>query len=111
MVLVSHMDTVTLPMTFQAMNRRGIWVEFDLDVEPIFQSAIRLATQMYHDGPRHIFANIASRSAVLGVVNRALQDGESLNGAILSGPALVGIPAETYVAPTPSIWRKLFSHF
>lgn len=111
MVLVSHMDTVILPTTFQAKNKRGIWVELNLDAEPIFQSAIRLATQMYHNGPRHIFANIASRSAVLGVVNRALQDCASLNGAILSGPALVGIPAETYVALSPSIWRKLFQSF
>lgn len=108
MVLVSHMDTVSLPTTFSAKNNRGDWVEFDLTVEPIFASAIRLATHMLHNGPRDTFSNIALRSAMVEAANRALNAGESLKGASLSGPALTGIPAETYLSPCPSIWRKLF---
>jgi len=108
MVLISHMDQVTLPTTFSAKNKRGDWIELDLSVEPIFHSAIRLATHMFHNGPQSTFSNIAGRSALLGAVNRALNEGRSLKGATLSGPALISIPAETYLPPAPSIWRKLF---
>lgn len=108
MVLVSHMDAVTLPTTFSVKNKRGDWVELDLSVEPIFHSAIRLATHMFHNGPRDMFSNIALRSALVVAVNRALNEGRSLKGAVLSGPALLGIPAEIYLPPSRSIWQKLF---
>lgn len=108
MVLVSHMDAVALPTGFFAKNDRGDWVEFDLRAEPIVASAIRLALHLYHNGPRNTFSNIAVRSSVICSVNRALNDGASLKDATLSGPSMMGIPAETYLSPKPSIWRKLF---
>jgi hypothetical protein len=107
-VLISHMATVTLPLTFSAKNKRGDWVQFDLKVEPIFQRATLLAMQIFHEGPRESFSNIARRSALLDAANRALNHGDSLDGAVLSGPALIGIPAEVYMPPSTSIWRKFF---
>lgn len=100
MVLISHMGKVTLPTTFSAKNKRGEWVDFDFSVEPIFQPAIRLATHMFHHGPRGTFRNIASRSASVATVNRALNAGHSLNAGKLAGPAFMGIPAETYLVPS-----------
>jgi len=108
MVLISHMDSVILPKTFSAKSERGNWVELDLNAEPIFQPAVQLATHMYHNGPESTFSNIATRSAVVAAVNRALNEVRSLHGATLSGPALINIPAEIYLSKPSSIWRKLF---
>jgi len=108
MVLIPHMGAVTLPTTFSAKNKSGNWVELDFRIEPIFHSAILLATQIFHNGPQDTFRNIVHRSALLATVSRALNEGASLDGATLSGPALIGVPAEVYPAPTRSIWRKLF---
>jgi hypothetical protein len=108
MVLVSHMGKVTLPKTFRAKTDQGKWIEIELTVEPIFHDAIRLAMDMYHSGPRNTFSNVATRSAVVDGVNRALNGGESLDGASFSGPALLGIPAEFYVSQPKSFWRRLF---
>lgn len=109
-VLVSHMNIskLTLPTTFSAKSNRGAWVELEFKVEPIFQSAIRLGTDMYHSGPRNTFSNVALRSAIVAVVNRALNEGSSLDGATLSGPALIGIPAEVYIPQPRPFWRRLF---
>lgn len=106
-VLIPHIDSVILPKTFRAKNKRGEWVEIDLDAEPIFRPAVQLATHMYHNGPRSIFSNIATRSAIVDAVNRALNEVGSIQGATLSGPALVGIPAEIYLSEPQSIWEKL----
>jgi hypothetical protein len=108
MVLVSHIDTVVLPTTFSAKDKRGEWVEVPLSAEPIFESAMRLATQMLHDGSQDVFRNIALRSGVVPAAHRALNEGRSLKGATMSGPALLGIPAETYISEPVSGWRKLF---
>jgi hypothetical protein len=108
LVLISHMANVTLPRTFSAKTRRGQWIELDLKLEPIFEPALVLAQQMYHDGPNKIFKCIAIRSAVVSAANRALNSGHDLDGATLSGPALVGIPAEWYIGPSMSLWKRLF---
>jgi hypothetical protein len=107
-VLVSHMGGVNLPTTFSAKTSRGQWLEFELNAEPIFQNAARVAMEMYHSGPRNIFSNIALRSSMLSAVNQALNQGGSLEGATLSGPALIGIPAEIYAPPPRSLWARLF---
>lgn len=106
-VLITHIDSVILPKTFSAKSKRGKWVEIDLGAEPIFRSAVQLATHMYHNGPRSVFSNIATRSAMVDAVNRALNEVRSIQGATLSGPALVGIPAEIYLSKPQSIWEKL----
>jgi hypothetical protein len=97
-ILIGHMSiNLNLPKTFSAKAKNGQWLEFEFNVEPIFVDAIKIAAEMFHTGPRSVFKNIASRSAMVNTVNRALNQAQSLNGATLSGPALIGIPAEIYL--------------
>jgi hypothetical protein len=83
-----------------------------MQTEPIFQLATELAVEVYHNGPRELFKTIASRSAVITTINKALNAGGSLEGATLSGPALIGIPAEFYASPRVTglrgVWHRLF---
>ncbi|WP_434026802.1 hypothetical protein [[Pseudomonas] boreopolis] len=107
-VFVPHLANVNLPTTFSAKSSRGKWMEFEFKVEPIFPIALRFSMEIFHSGPRSTFSNIALRSSMVAVVNRALNEGASLDGATLSGPALIGIPAETYLPAPTSLWRRLF---
>ena len=110
-VLLPHVADMVLPKTFSARAKDGTWHEFAFDREPIFAAAVKLGNDMYRDGPRTVFSNVAKRSSVIAVVNKALNDGASLSGATISGPAMIGIPAEFYdvkAKPTAtSFWRKL----
>ncbi len=103
LLLIGHMAKVTLPKTFSARSKHGQWVEFAFDAEPIFKDALRLGAQMYQSGPRGLFTAVALRSSLVAAVNQALNAGSSLDGAALSGPALIGIPAEVYSAEPPSL--------
>jgi hypothetical protein len=47
----------------------------------------------------------------MATVNKALNQGVSLDGATLSGPALVGIPAELYLPKPPSLWQRISRSF
>ena len=96
LVLIPHMAEVTLPTRFSARSARGEWLEFDFSAEPVFVHAVSIAMRMYHEGPRATFRNVASRSSTMDAVNRALNAGETIDGATLSGPALNAIPAEVY---------------
>ena len=108
LVLVSHIGKVNLPRTFSAKNSDGRWVEISLDAEPIFEAVMPIAMAMFQSGPRDNFRNIAERSAILDTANNALNAGASLEGATLSGPALIGIPAEVYGKHALSFWQRLF---
>ena len=105
-VLASHIGKINLPTTFSARSRGGKWKTFEFKVEPIFAESLLIATDMYHLGDRSTFGNVAKRSSMIEVVNKALNAGESLDGATLSGPALIGIPAEVYEAKSKSFWQK-----
>lgn len=107
LVFVPHLAKVVLPTTFSAKSSRGKWMEFEFKVEPIFPIAVRIGMEMYHAGPNKTFSNIALRSSIVNVVNQALNNGSPLDGATLSGPALIGISAETYLPPPKSLWRWL----
>lgn len=106
LVVIGHMAKVKLPTTFSAKGRDGVWRQFPLSAEPIFAQAIRKAAETFHDGPRDLFSAIAQRSGILDSVNKALNAGQDINGATLSGPALIGIPAETY-AVRGNWWQRL----
>jgi hypothetical protein len=108
LVFAPHLAKVILPRTFSAKSSHGNWIEFDFQVEPIFPIAIHFGMEMYHAGPRNIFNNIVLRSSIIAVINKALNNGISLDGGTLSGPALIGIPAETYLPKPTSLWRRLF---
>ena len=110
-VLLPHVGDVTLPATFSAKARDGTWKEFSFDREPIFGETVKLASAMYRDGPRTVFSNVAKRSYMVDAVNKALNAGDSLAGATMGGPKMLGIPAEFYDAgarpAATSFWRKL----
>ena len=108
LVLVSHIGKVNLPKTFTAKASNGRWLEISLEAEPIFGATLPIAMAMFHSGPRNVFRNIAERSAVLSAANRLLNAGSSIEGATLSGPALIGIPADIYASKPESFWRRLF---
>ena len=111
MVLLPHVGDVVLPTTFSALAKDGTWKQFAFDREPIFGLTLPIAAEMYHDGRRAVFAQIAKRSSSIVAANKALNAGQSLDGAVLGGPAMIGIPAEFYdVKAKPaatSFWRKL----
>jgi hypothetical protein len=108
LILVSHIGKFNLPTSFSAKAADGRWIEFEFKSEPIFGEALQLGAEIYHAGPRSLFSNIAMRSSMVAVVNNALNAGGSLEGSALSGPALIGIPAETYGHQRPFSWRRLF---
>jgi len=109
-VLLPHVADMTLPTTFTAQTSDGTWKEFAFDREPVFGATVRLATDMYRDGPRSVFSAITRRSTMVAAVNKTLNEGRSLAATKVSGPAMTGIPADFYdpkAKPAPSFWRKL----
>lgn len=109
LVLISHAWKVNLPKTFTAFDSRRRPKEFSFDCEPVFAASVVIAQEMYHNGPRDLFKAVSLRSAMLGTINNALESGASVDGGTLSGPCLIGIPAETYQLPKNSFWKRLFS--
>jgi hypothetical protein len=104
LVLISHLGKVKLPKSFSAKSSAGRWLELDLKLEPIFRSTLPLAAAMFHTGPRDTFRNIATRSSVLNAADNLLNAGANIDGATLSGPALIDIPAEVY--ERQPFWRR-----
>ena len=107
-VLASHVGRINLPSTFSARLKSGNWKSFEFAVEPVFDLSLRIAADMYHAGDRATFGNVAKRSSIIVALNNALNSGASIEGATLSGPALIGVPAETYEAKSKPLWQKLF---
>lgn len=102
---------VILPKEFQARNEKGQWKVIPLSSEPIYAAALAEAHEMFNRGSRETHLQIAMRSACLNSVNNALNNGANIDGAVISGPAMLDIPAETYQAidqKEPSFWNKLW---
>src|SRR5262249_12705685 len=108
LVLAAHIGKLEFSNTFSAKNRWGNWVTIEVSREPIFAAAAKHVIAMLHSGPRDAYRTIAERSALLDAVNKALNAGDSIEGARWSGPALNGIPAEVYVPRPQSWWRRVF---
>ncbi len=101
LLLIAHLgalDPSGLPQHFSARDATGGWRSFPFSAEPIFAASGLLAARMLHNGPRAKFETIAKRSALLASVNKALNAGADLSRARLSGPALIGAPAEFYAS-------------
>jgi hypothetical protein len=109
-VLLPHVAEVVLPVTFTARAQDGTWKEFPFEREPIVALTLPIAVALYNDGGRAVFSSVVKRSSMVVAVNKALNAGSSLDGVVLAGPAMSGIPAEFYdikpKAPA-SFWRKL----
>ena len=93
LVALSRINGLDLPTTFSAKCIDGSWREFPLSAEPIYVQAADLA----HD-PTVPFRAVAEQSSCVNAVDNALNSGASLHGSKISGPALVGISAETYLS-------------
>jgi hypothetical protein len=93
LVALSRIEGLDLPTTFSAKSRSGTWHEFPISAEPLYAQAVDLA----HD-PRVPFKAIAEQSSCVNAVDNALNSGASIQGAKVSGPALVGVPAEAYLS-------------
>lgn len=99
MALIGHMELgVLLPHAFTASDAQGELHELPLEREPVFVDGLQRALAMYHEGPRAAFKAICQRSSLLNAIDNALNAGADLQGATLSGPELLDIPAETYLA-------------
>lgn len=98
LILIGHLGKVQFPTTFNARDAAGQWLTFDFAAEPLFATALREAAELAHAGPRVLFANIATKGSLFIAVNKALKEGANIDGASLSGPSFVGIPAEIYLA-------------
>ncbi|MFO1041111.1 MAG: hypothetical protein U0941_04950 [Planctomycetaceae bacterium] len=109
LVLISYAWKVNLPKTFSAFDARRRPIEFPFECEPVFTASVAIAQEMYHNGPRELFKAVAIRSSMLRTIDNALNSGASVDGGTLSGPALIGIPAETYQLPRRPFWKRLFS--
>jgi hypothetical protein len=95
-VLIAHLEELTPPDTFHVRNHDGEWKEFPMQVEPIFAVAKGVAVKMLVDGEREAFQALATRSALFDGVNKMLNAGVDLAGAVVSGPAFVALRAELY---------------
>lgn len=94
LVALGRIEGLKLPTTFSARRRDGAWQEFPLSAEPLFAQAIALAVD-----PDVPFKAIAEQGSCVNAVDNALNAGASVHGAIISGPALVRVPAEAYLPP------------
>ena len=101
LVAVSHIEELHVPTTFSARRTDGTWELFPFSAEPLFAASVRLALAAVHQA-HPSFKAIAEQSSAIAAVDNALNAGQDLKGATLSGPALVGIPAETYWGAAPS---------
>lgn len=109
-VLAAHISSeLILPTEFSAKSQDGEWQWFKFEVEPVFGAAFKLAQHMFHHGSREVFQNIAVRSAMLNTVNNLLNAGGKIEGAMLSGPVMLGIPAEIYPKPKKSLIERFFA--
>jgi hypothetical protein len=90
-----HLKQFELAPTFQAKSASGDWRSFNNSSEPIVSEAAKIALAMIHDGPRDHFTRVVERSSTLDAANKALNADPNFRGT-LSGPAFIGIPAETY---------------
>lgn len=95
-VLLSHMPDVRVPTTFRVRDSDGRWHEHEFSKEPMFRDAVLLASKMAHSGSGGLFEKLALRSSMLSAVNSALNEGADIEGAAISGPAFVNLPAEIY---------------
>ena len=93
LVALGRIEGLDLPTTFSAKSRDGTWHEFPLSAEPLFAQATDLARD-----PEVLFKAVAEKSSCVNAVDNALNSGVSVQGAKVSGPALVGIPAEAYLS-------------
>ena len=88
-VLISHLAQLELSTEFLIKESTTETVR-PLQGEPLFIEALRIATRMYHSGPRDLFEPAALMSAEVGAVNKVLNSGATLDGGSLARPIFWG---------------------
>ena len=112
LILIGHKWSLTLPQTFFANDERGLTREFPFSAEPLFAACAEIATQMIHNkNDRDRFTAIASRGAMLDTIHNAVESGSRIEGCVLFGPMLLGIPAEIYNSEHPSAFGSFSALF
>ncbi len=81
-VVLSHLAKITFTTDY-VIHETG--QTRSLSSEPIFTAALALATESYHSGilAKETFSAIATRSAEMAAVSKAMNDGADVNGASL----------------------------
>ncbi|HEY6020953.1 MAG TPA: hypothetical protein VIY48_13940 [Candidatus Paceibacterota bacterium] len=79
-VVIAHIGKINFTTRYR-IQETGHSCSFS--EEPIFIEAIKIATESYHTGlvPRELFSAVALRSAELDAVNKALNNGDVIDGA------------------------------
>ena len=104
-VAVGHMGKVNFVGTFSAKTKKWKWKSIPMMAEPIFALGIKIAQDAWHRDWTGIHERVAFRSAIMRSAGQVLDSGQSLDGVITSGPALIGIPAEIYRSGVPRLQR------
>jgi len=104
-VVISKIGDVSFTSNYKVKEQNQ---EFALNEEPIYCLAYKLAIESYEKGiiEREIFSAIATRSAELNSVNKALNAGEDINGAKFSTILLFGFNT---LGKPKSWFRRIFS--
>lgn len=104
-VVINKIGSVSFTSSYKVKEQNR---EFSLEEEPIYCLAYKLAFESYENGilEREVFSAIATRSAELDSVNKALNAGEDINGAKFSTILLFGF--NTLGKPT-NWFRRIFS--
>lgn len=100
-VLLAHMGITNLPTTFRIRSPEGDWVSLPLADEPYFSYALGVGVEMMHSGPRSVFEPVALRSPQVGAVNKALNDGlsiEEVKQGSLREPQFLRLDLEAWAA-------------
>jgi hypothetical protein len=106
-VAIGHMGKVHFVDTFSAKTKQGKWKRIPMKAEPIFVQGIKLAHDAWHRDSTGVYERVAFRSAIMRSAGQVIDSGQSLDGVITSGPALIGIPAEIYRSEV-SFLQRLF---
>ena len=96
LVVISHIEDITLPRTFQVRTVDGQWRELPMADEPLLAELLDFAQEIFHSGPRSLFQSLADRSSSVSALNKALDAGANVVGATLSGPAFASLTVAMY---------------
>lgn len=101
-VLIAHIEEVHFAMSAVLTTRDGSLKSCDLGTDKIYQSALEIATVMFHEGPRHLFQAAATASAEVAVVNQLLNSGGTLVGLRFTEPMFLRLSFEEWTSPDAS---------